>query len=215
MTRIATYDPTIFEVADIDGARDIILTPLGDQGTDERWTTETPYIAGLIGTALNLQPGSLVLDYGCGIGRVSKALIEAHSCTVLGVDISARMRSLAPQYVDSSGFSVVSRRMLERMAANGFRADAAISIWVLQHCAQPTEDVYLLRSALRAGGRLAVANNEHRAVPAKEIPWVDDGIDVHTLLSSSFNELEFGRLDPHVVGERIASNTWWGVYGSP
>jgi SAM-dependent methyltransferase len=210
--KTVTYDPTIFDVTDLDRARRIILTPLGDQRTDARWETETPYLAELIGSALGLGPESVVIDYGCGIGRISKALIERYGCTVLGVDISAQMRSFAPQYVDASGFSAVSRRVLERMVAKGFRADAAISIWVLQHCRQPADDIHLLRSALGNDSKMVIVNNENRAVPTKEIPWFNDGVDVRELLNSKFAEENSGRLDADVVGELIAANTWWALY---
>src|SRR6187455_2492067 len=96
-----TYSPAAFDVADEAAARRIILTPEFEQDTAERWERETPYLAGLVGGQVPLDADSLVIDYGCGIGRLSKALIERYGCHVLGVDISARMRAMAPDYVGS------------------------------------------------------------------------------------------------------------------
>jgi hypothetical protein len=60
-------------------AMSIILTPEGST-TADRWETETPYLADLIGQQCALRPDSLVLDYGCGIGRLAHELISRHNC---------------------------------------------------------------------------------------------------------------------------------------
>src|SRR5690349_14906824 len=106
-----TYDPAIFDVADEATAKRIILTPDG-RSTDERWRVETPGLATLAGASLALDQDSLVLDYGCGIGRMAKALIERFGCRVVGVDISPRMREMAPAYVSSEKFEAICREDL-------------------------------------------------------------------------------------------------------
>ena len=96
MSRI--YDASVFDVANVDEAKRIILTP-ENSTTEERWQVETPYLAALITEHLPIDRGTLLLDYGCGIGRMSKALIERKRCKVVGADISASMRALAGAYV--------------------------------------------------------------------------------------------------------------------
>src|SRR6185436_7844642 len=98
-----TYNPGVFAVGSIEQAKSIILTP-EDSTTEARWRTETGYLAELIASHLALDSASVVLDYGCGIGRIAKELIQRTKCTVLGVDISPNMRALAPQYVQSDLF---------------------------------------------------------------------------------------------------------------
>ncbi len=212
MAKDLTYNPLVFDVPDMEAARRIILTREAGRDTDERWTLETPYLAQLIGDRLQLGPGKLVIDYGCGVGRLSKALIGMFGCAVLGVDISAKMRALAPEYVDAASFSVVSRRVLQLMAERGLRADAAISVWVLQHCLNPAEDIGLIRSALNPQGQFFVANNQRRAVPAVEVRWGDDGQDVAALLAQAMTPEQFGRLDPAAVGQAVSDATFWGLY---
>lgn len=207
-----TYSSRIFETADLVEAKNIILTPSGNRGTEARWEIETPYLADLLGNALRLQSGQLVVDYGCGVGRLSKALIERFGCIVLGVDISQSMRGLAPAYVDNPAFSVVSRMMLQSMVQCGLRIDAAISVWVFQHCLNPSEDIALVRQALKEGGRMGVVNMLARAVPTEANGWVNDGTDVAGLLGSLLTSVEAGQLAPKSVGETTAEHTFWGIY---
>jgi len=133
MSAPLTYNPNVFAVANLAQAKAIILTDEDGVDSDTRWQAETPYLADLIGQEIAPQPGQLVIDYGCGIGRLAKEMIARFDCFVLGVDISAHMRSLAAAYVESDKFTVCAPAMLDDLAARGLRADAAISVWVLQH----------------------------------------------------------------------------------
>jgi len=207
-----TYSPALFDVADEAAARRIILTPEG-RSTEARWETETPALASLAGAVLRLGPDSRVLDYGCGIGRLPRALIERFGCRVTGVDISARMRALAPDYVRSDRFEVITPAALFDWGEGAF--DAALAIWVLQHCHKPEADSGLIRRALKTGGRLLVVNNFHRAVPVVEKTWANDGFDVAAHLAATFTELERGDLPASMLGETLARLTFWGVYEAP
>jgi hypothetical protein len=151
------------------------------------------------------------VDYGCGVERLSKALIERVGCTVLSVDFSQSMRRLAPAYIDNPAFSVVSRMMLQTMVQNGLGIDAAISEWVLQHCLAPM-NTSPDRQALEDGGRLGVVNMRARAVPTEANGWVNDGTDVAALLGALLTPAETGQLAQDSVGEIIAEHTFWGVY---
>jgi SAM-dependent methyltransferase len=207
-----TYNPLVFEQRTTEAARAIIVTPEGDRSTDDRWEQETPYVAGLIGEKLALKPGELVLDYGCGIGRISKALIERFDVRVLGVDISQNMRGLAPGYVGSQSFSVVSKELFRDMVQKGLRLDAAISVWVIQHCVAPQEDIGLIRDGVRSGGRVFVLNNFERAVPTLEASWVNDGISVRDLLNDSFTPVQSALPDPRHVGSWLSERAFWAFY---
>lgn len=80
--KVATYRPDVFDGTDIDSAMRIILTEEAGTTTEERWQRETPYLVNEIGRALELDAQSRVLDYGCGIGRIAKGLIDRYGCRV-------------------------------------------------------------------------------------------------------------------------------------
>ena len=93
-----TYLPQVFDVLNMQSAREVILTHEGAASAEERWQTETPYVADLIENALSVTSETTLIDYGCGIGRLAKELITRHGCRVIGVDISINMRALAVDY---------------------------------------------------------------------------------------------------------------------
>ena len=206
-----TYRPAVFDVATQDDAKRIILTA-EDSTTEHRWATETPYLADLITRAIPLTERSLLLDYGCGIGRMAKALIDRSGCKVIGVDISPSMRALAVGYVDSPNFMACPAEILDELIVRGLACDAAISVWVLQHCPRLADDIVRIARALRPGGDLFVVNQQIRAVPTVEQGWSNDGLDVFGLLRSTFEVRAEGPLAAAHTTELLARIASWAAF---
>lgn len=181
-----TYSPEIFELGDFTDAKQIVLTQENGVGTDERWNSETPWILSLLENYTNRN--THFLDFGCGVGRLSEPL--THKCKlVLGVDASKSMRKHAIDYVSMHNFSVVTPNVLESLVSVGTHFDVAISIWVLQHCMDPIQEITLLYDSLVQGGVLMVADMNHRAIPTN-IGWVNDGLSVWEMLKSKFEVID-------------------------
>jgi len=207
-----TYNPGVFAVPDVDQAKRIILTP-EDSTTEARWRVETGYLAELIDGRFELNPASVVLDYGCGIGRIAKELIDRTGCSVVGVDISSQMRALGSQYVRSERFMACSPEMLDSLVVwGGLRVDAALSVWVLQHCLQPAVDIARIRDAIKVSGSFFLVNNRGRAVPTVEQGWVDDGLDVREMVREVFDAEEEGCLSQEKTSPAIARGCYWASF---
>lgn len=206
------YDPTCFDVADVQTAKRIILTP-EYASTEERWLRETPAHIETIIRECRLAPGQIVLDYGCGIGRIARELIDEAGVIVIGVDISRNMRQLALDYVSNDDlFICVSPGALDSLASSGMRVDAAYAVWVLQHCVTPQIDSRRIRNALKPGGRFHVVNNVYRAVPT-DVGWSNDGIDIRALLNREFRETNYFSLPAELVPqERFRRYTFCATY---
>ena len=195
--RKLTYRPEIFDVKDVASAMNIILTPEVGTTTEERWQYETPFLVDEMGRETGLDDRAFVLDYGCGIGRIAKGLIERYGCRVIGVDISAGMRELAPRYVASDRFAVCSPEMFDGMVARGLRATHACACWVIQHCVAPQVDLKRIDSALSAGGQLYIVSSTYRCVPS-DAGWVDDGVSMEDLFTARFDQ-RMKRVLPDVI----------------
>jgi SAM-dependent methyltransferase len=187
MRVIATmnYAPQVYDRNSLEEARAIILTPEVGLTTEERWVMETEWLRGRIG----FSDSGLVLDIGCGIGRVAGLLTERHP--VLGVDISTPMRAMAEREVGDRRFSAVSTHMLHALVAAGLRAHGAVAIWTLQHIPRPNlaHMVVTMALALPSGGVLWTMDRPERYVPVMKegrFSWVDDRMDVPELLAGCF-----------------------------
>ena len=66
---------------------------------------------------LNFDPG-LVIDFGCGVGRLAKEINQP----VIGVDNSRSMRKMAQIYVKKETFRAIDSNQLEQEVNKGLRA---------------------------------------------------------------------------------------------
>lgn len=205
------YTPGIFETSDAAAAKAIILTPETGTTTEERWRVETPYLAAQMTQRFDLNRNALVLDYGCGIGRLAKALIDATGCFVIGVDIAQRMREMAPVYVASPRFTVVSPEGLDMLIERGLQCDGGFASWVLQHCLDVEQDVTRIADALGPMARFFMVNNLGRAVPTN-LGWFNDGKSVEALLVARFDALERYPFPAGISAPELTANSalsWW------
>jgi ubiquinone/menaquinone biosynthesis C-methylase UbiE len=207
---LSQYDPAIFKrVRTLDDAKRIILTQEKALTTSQRWERETPHICDLIDNGIRITGQSVVLDHGCGVGRIAKELIRRHACWVIGVDISPNMRALAASYVASDRFLACDPEMLPMLKV---RADVALSVWVLQHVHDPLVEICRLQRALASEGWLFVVNEcSGRFVPTAQ-GWASDGVDVRAALDAHFNPVSNGRLSAEVVGDEQSQRTFWAAY---
>lgn len=195
------YNPSIFNVNTIEEAKSVILTNEG-ASTDTRWQMETPVLASIVKKQWGDIQGKTIVDYGCGIGRMSKVLCEM-GATVVGVDISPDMRRLAPEYVQSNNFMVLSPEEYAIIVNNGFRCDYVLAIWVLQHCPKPEIELDAIKKSMKNG--LMVLNNKLRAVPVTvdddiENKWCNDKIDLWKMLDEIFEVEQEYEIEPSLVG---------------
>ena len=204
-----TYNSKVFDCTTIQQAKAIILTPENGISVDDRWVSETNWLLPLLLKHFTKRPG-LVLDFGCGIGRISKEL-SANGLTCVGVDASSSMRKFAAQDVPSPAFSAISPQVLTALTQNGAQFDYAISIWVLQHCLDLEVDAGKIIQALKPGGKLFVLDMKFRALPT-DIGWCNDGKDVAGFLKSQLNLIAEYPYNPPHAPTNLLTSAWIGVF---
>ena len=63
------YSPSIFDQENIEVAKEVVLTSENGVSTQTRWDSETPWLLNVIGK--NIKSNGLIVDYGCGVGRLA------------------------------------------------------------------------------------------------------------------------------------------------
>jgi SAM-dependent methyltransferase len=205
-----SYTRQVFEIRTIDEARRIILTD-EDSSTDVRWEHETPYLTSCIADFLAPDESSLLLDYGCGIGRLSKELIVRSNCSVIGVDISLSMRQLAPAYVLDSRFAACGLPFVDALIGSGILVDGAFAVWSLQHSPRVEEDLERIDRILKPGGRFFVCNLYRACVPTNK-GWIDFGFDIQSLLAARFEVIGVEGISEKHTSKKVARDSFLGRY---
>jgi 2-polyprenyl-3-methyl-5-hydroxy-6-metoxy-1,4-benzoquinol methylase len=180
------YTPGIFDQNSIAAAKQVILTVPLDIA-DEFWRRATVATGDLIMEAMRPTRDDVLLDFGCGIGRLAKELIARTGCRIVGVDISDAMRRYATEYVASDRFSVLSSEEFAKLAANRAQVfSGAYSIIVLQHVLEPQSELRRIAAACTADAPFFVYNCINRCVLSNK-GWVNDGQDIGKLTSEIFD----------------------------
>ncbi|MFD8572599.1 class I SAM-dependent methyltransferase [Streptomyces sp. NPDC059639] len=130
-------------------------------GTDPgRYDRSRPrYPDALVRRIAAAAPGRDVLDVGCGTGIAARQF-RAAGCTVLGVDVDARMAGFARERglpVEVAGFETWDD------AGRTFDAVVAGQTW---HWIDPAAGAAKAAGVLRPGGRIALMWNVYRPAPA-------------------------------------------------
>lgn len=125
----------------------------------ERYDRARPrYPAALVDAIVAASPGTDVLDVGCGTGIAARQF-QAAGCTVLGVDVDARMA----EYARRGGLAAeVAAFETWDPAGRTFDAVVAGQTW---HWIAPVPGAAKAAGVLRPGGRLAVFWNVFRPAP--------------------------------------------------
>ena len=122
---------------------------------------------------LDVQPGTRVLDVGCGVGRWSR-LLAAKGAQVTGVDLSPTMIAQAQRRAAAEGVAArCSFRVqdLSQLEIEG-QFDLVLGVTVLQHILEPQ----LLRAAVRSmaarlapGGRMILLEAAPAHIDVEEV----------------------------------------------
>ena len=158
-----------------------------------------------------LDPGSTVLDLGCGAGvPIARKLALHHNVT--GVDTSKRMLKLARKAVPEARF-VHGDILSVDLKTDSF--DAVVSIFVLFHLPREEHEAVFMRvwSWLRRGGYFLVTLSEEAEEPYTEddffgtrMYWSNLGYGEYKklLLGLGFEIIE-GRITGHGYGRAMES----------
>lgn len=203
------YNPNFFTPIDIEDAKKIILGH-GIHESQNRWDVETEWTYQLFRSRNFLTKNSIVLDWGCGIGRLSKMIIERFDCTVVGVDIDKKMLEYSIDYVKKDKFIPMSVDDFKK--SNRFDFTTAIAVWTLQHSVFIEEDLDIIKKSLISEGDFFIFEENQPAIPIKENEksiWFILKDTYHDTILSKFDLIEHGRF-PEELAIIENNDAWWG-----
>jgi 2-polyprenyl-3-methyl-5-hydroxy-6-metoxy-1,4-benzoquinol methylase len=146
---------------------------------EQRWVVETPVFRDII---LEHAEG-LVLDYGCGVGRLAKEVLDANdTIQIIGVDTSPEMLKLAKEYVNSERFETKSPEEFTE------KPDFAYCVYVLQH----VQAAYLPKAIeqITRADKLLLVNSVARMM-ATDQGFVNDGYDVLGEVAKHYTKISY------------------------
>lgn len=207
------YNPQFFSANSMQQAKDIVLM-YHEMSADERWEPETDWTRDLLLSMRSLDENSVVLDFGTGIGRLAKMLIDTFGCKVVGVDISPDMLKYAKEYVNSDRYeTMTSDEFTERLYNHHFTH--AIAVWVLQHSPVSQFDIAKIQQSLKEDGKFFVIDMRWKCIPEKgdhihATNFYNDGVDNRAELEKFFHPLAIGTIPPSITTQSIVDISWWG-----
>lgn len=206
------YYPEFFNSDSFEESKFIVLCS-NEYDYNYRWESETAWIKDVLVSTRCIDENSIVLDWGTGVGRLAKMLIETFNCKVIGVDISPTMLRHAVNYVNNTDkfVPVHYNQFMEAEVKNQYTC--CIATWVLQHSATSAFDIQKIQEALVSNGNMFVLEMSKKCVIAKQNGTtisVDDGVDNKTELQKYFQPLMLGKLPRKITVEPIFNDSWWG-----
>ena len=182
-----TIDIPRFHVSSIQEGMQAAVGDCNGHSYLERWEQETPAFAQKIASHIPTDAATIV-DYGCGIGRLSKAILGLNDkIRILGVDASPDKLRLAREYVNDSRFVP----MLPWDLFESF--DFVYSVYVLQHVAaiELRHVLERIHFFLRPDGKFVCCSSDYRMALGHPQGFFDDaclGVNLRKEITRLFDD---------------------------
>lgn len=201
------YQAGIFDPQTLEHAKAVVLTP--DTSFPNKFEIVTKYFVDVVQNENIITNNSVVLDFGVGMGRISKELIDRFNCKIIGTDISLNMLIHATNYVNNPKNFVTCNKVSYSNCVN-----VCIAVFVIQHVENPSKEIDDIFDALTPNGHLILLNDPNqRFVPGdwredNSVIWFDDHFNVFEYIETKFikvKEVQYMDTDHKIIFYRKPS----------
>lgn len=182
-------DHNLFKSKNFEEGRHSVVGDCNGIPMDVRWKEETPAFAKKILSYASNVPGFTILDYGCGVGRLAKEILNQNkTVTVIGLDDSQDQLNLAKEYVNDSRFIPVLPYQLNQ------KVDLVYCVYVLQHIPsiEIREAIQRIHTFLKPDGNFIYCSSDYRmAIRFDGKGFFDDrflGVNIREEIGRLFDE---------------------------
>ena len=154
---------------------------------------------------LALRGGERIIDFGCGLGQLSRAMARAAGTRVVGIERSAEQLAEAARQAAEAGETRLLELRQGEVAAPPIETqewgtfDVAHARFVLEHVPDPAAVVRQMARAVRPGGRVVLQDDDHEVLRA--YPEPPGFSSLWTAYARTYDRI---RCDPF-VGRRLVS----------
>lgn len=203
------YNQAFFEPKDFEDAKRIVFGH-GLAETPHRWDVESQWNIDLFREHNFINENSIVIDWGVGVGRMSKVLIDTFGCQVVGVDINKSMLEYATQYVNDTRFTGLT---VDQFKNSNVMATNAIALWAFQHSVYLEPDLEVIKQHLSPDGQLFVFEQNEPCIPTSgEFPWVIVAVVKNIDIILNYFSISTTGKFPKELNVPENANTWWGFF---
>jgi|WetSurSiteA1Bulk_404760.scaffolds.fasta_scaffold01880_4 ADP-heptose:LPS heptosyltransferase/SAM-dependent methyltransferase len=192
----------LFQPKGLEEGKHAVVGDCNGFSMSQRWEQETPLFAQAIAKYFKTD-NEVVLDYGCGVGRLAKEILKNQKVVnLIGLDASSKMLDLAKDYVGDSRFGITLPNQLDV----DLKFDVIYCIYVLQHA--PAIEIRDILSRihyhLKDNGTFIYCSSDYRmAIRFDNQGFFDDrflGVNLQEEISRFF------QLDSELFDESILDN---------
>lgn len=203
---VGNINADYWNVIDIDHAKKVLFDYDCEGQYLMRWKQETAFAMDVLSRHATFTPETRVYEYGCGIGRMSQAILHQYNCYADGFEPNASTAALAPSYVQHDNFKVSTE-------LSQLKYDVVLLCWSVCLSEDVQEAIKYAKQRLNPGGVVYISDRVNSVKRKHDGEWVvDDTQNIREAFAATFNIVQEDKLPRSFMLEEWSyHNSFWAI----